>query len=106
MKMNSADQIRAFVADLRHQIGVAEDAGADHTDLCVVFPAGYIALAAGWPTIDLDGQAVALVPKLYARDRADEAVAESSFAPPADTGSQHLGLWSESPAFGDGLRRG
>jgi hypothetical protein len=99
--MNSAAAaIDAFVRDVRNQIHVAEDRGADHEDLCVAFPAGFFAMAGGWPTIDLDGVTVALVPKLWARDKADEALAETSWAPRPASTSSHVGLWSESPAFG------
>ncbi|MGH2936923.1 MAG: hypothetical protein ACRDPE_02255 [Solirubrobacterales bacterium] len=93
--------IDAFVRDVRQQIHVAEDRGADHEDLCIVFPAGFFAMAGGWPTLELDGAIVAVVPKLWARDKADEAIAETSWAPPST--SSHVGLWAESPAFGGSL---
>lgn len=96
------EAINTFVADLRRQIGIAEDAGAEHDDLCVVFPAGFFAMAAGWPTIDVDGAEVAVVPKLWARDKADEAIGETAgYRPPPDSGQQ--GLWGFSSGFG-GLR--
>jgi hypothetical protein len=90
--MKAEQQLRAFVSDLRQQIGIAEDAGAEHNDLCIVVPSSYLTFAGGWPAIDLDGQTVALVPKLWARDMADTAVGEMGFAGPAD--NQHLGVWA------------
>jgi hypothetical protein len=96
--VSAQEEIVAFVRGIRAQIGVAEDAGAEHDDLCVAFPAGYLALAAGWPTIDLDGQTVALVPKLWARGKAEEALGETGL-PPEPVGSQG-GLWGFSSGIG------
>jgi hypothetical protein len=95
--MTAEQQLRAFIADVRRQIGIAEDAGADHKDLCIAVPASYMTFAAGWPTIDLHGRAVALVPKLWARDLADEAVAETSTAP-LELADQGGGLWGFTPS--------
>lgn len=102
-----AEKIDAFVRDVRHQIGVAEDAGAEHDDLCIAFPPSYLTMRAGWPTVTIEGSAeegtldrtVAVVPKLWARDRADEAVAECSLAP-LDLGAGGGGLWG----FSNGLQ--
>lgn len=91
--MSAGAELTKFVKYLRAQIGVAEDAGADHEDMCIVVPASYLALTAGWPTIILDGSTVALVSKLWARNLADEAVAECGLAP-LDLSEQGAGgLW-------------
>lgn len=96
----SADQITTLVKALRRQIGIAEDAGADHEDLCIAVPPSYLTLVVAWPTVeiqmdeDIDATVtVAVVPKLWARDLADEAVAECSTAPLdlRDCGAD--GLW-------------
>jgi hypothetical protein len=95
--------MQKFILGLRRQIGVADDAGADHLDLCIVFPASYMALAAGWPTIDLDYTTVALVPKLWARDRVDEAVAECSTAPLDLRERGPGGLWGFTSPVGSSI---
>jgi hypothetical protein len=93
-------QIALFVREIRQQIAVAEDAGAEHNDLCIVLPASYIAMAHGWPTIELKvggvETTVAVVPKLFARDFADEATGETSWAPPPSTSGG--GLWGFTSA--------
>jgi hypothetical protein len=103
---DAAKAIHALVADIRRQIHVAEDAGADHLDLCVAFPAGFIAMSHGWPFIEVEREdeeplVVAVVPKVWARERAEEALAETSWAPPPPgPGSSQMGLWGFSQGVG------
>lgn len=101
--MNQAE-FAAFLRDVRRQIHVAEDAGAEHDDLCIVVPISYATMVTGFPSIELDGRTVALVTKLWARDFCDVAIAECDPAglPPLSltAPSNHVGLWSESPSFG------
>lgn len=109
---SAGNKLLAFVRDVRQQIHVAEDAGAEHDDLCIAFPPGFMAMAAGWPTVRIEGAevhvgdalagtldfTVALVPKLWARDRCDEALGEMAYRPP-DLPDHGGGLWgfTESP---------
>lgn len=98
---DAGKQIRLFVRDIRQQIAVAEDAGAERDDLCIVLPATYITMAHGWPTVELKvggvETTVAVVPKLFARGVADEAIGETSWAPPPSTSGSGLWGFSSTP---------
>lgn len=103
--MSADDQIREFVRELRRQIHVAEDAGAEHDDLCIVLPVSYLTTADGWPEVEILGspetgqldRRVAVVPKVWARNLADRVVGESSFSPPPPSpSSAGGGLWGFS----------
>lgn len=52
---------RQFERAMNAQIASAKAAGCDDTsDLCITVPAGYLALVAGYPLLELDGKLTAV----------------------------------------------